>query len=402
MTPLVVFSHLRWSFVRQRPRHLMTRLAAHYDIRFIEEPQAGDGIGRLAVRHVAPGVTVLAPQLAEPGGFLEAPDAGKPKLPALLAAAAREHGLRDALVWLTTPLALPLAEALAPRLVIYDCMDDLAALDGAPPELGRLEDQLLARADLVFTGGPALYESRRRRHAHVQCLPDAVDASHFSPAGLDPADPQAAQADELQQALPRPRLGFFGVIDERLDLGLLAHLADARPAWQIVMAGPVIGIDAAALPQRPNIHWLGLQPYGRLPYLMAGWDLCLMPYALNDATRLISPTKTLEYLAGEKPVVSTPLPDVVLMYGSVVRTAHGCADFIAACEATLAETRRERSRRVMEMLTTVSTHSWDRTALMVHQQITQALAQREEEAAVMQAPPVAVYPAAARLGAAPG
>ncbi|WP_284616703.1 glycosyltransferase [Aquabacterium humicola] len=398
MTPLVVYSHLRWSFVRQRPQHLMTRLAAHYDIHFIEQPQECTGSPRLAVRHVAPGVTVLTPQMAGAAGFAEPDDGGKPRLPALLAGAAREHGLRDALAWLTTPLALPLAESLAPRFVIYDCMDELAAFDGAPPGLSELESRLLQRADLVFTGGPALFEARRRRHPQVHCLPDAVDAAHFAPSSLDASDPPWAQAEALQRDLPRPRLGFFGVIDERLDLALIAAVADARPHWQIVMAGPVLGIEASLLPQRPNIHWLGLQPYARLPYLMAGWDICLLPYALNDATRFTSPTKTLEYLAGEKPVVSTPLPDVVLLYGSVVRLAQGCIDFVAACEATLAESRRERSRRVMDMLQTVSMHSWDRTAQTVHELIAEALQRQDAGGGRPALPPPHLHATPARSG----
>ena len=376
MHSLLVYSHLRWAFVRQRPQHLMSRLAGWYDVKFIEEPVHTGGSARLEVRHVAPGVTVLVPHTPVPeAGFN---DRQLPCLKALLSgSAAREHGLNRALAWLYTPMALPLAETLEPPLVVYDCMDELANFRGAPPQLREREAELLRRADLVFTGGPSLYESRRHRHPRVHCLPSAVDAAHFAPSGLDPADLQADQAEALQGALPRPRLGFFGVIDERLDLELLAGLADARPEWQIVMAGPVAKIDAAVLPQRPNIHWLGMQPYARLPYLLAGWDVALMPFALNDATAFISPTKTLEYLAGEKPVVSTPVRDVAMLYGHVVRLASGVLDFVAACEDTLAETRRQRSKRVMEMLTTVSTSSWDRSAATVHALIEQLRAKRE-------------------------
>jgi len=378
MHSLIVLSHRRWAFVRQRPQHLMSRLAGWYDVKFIEEPVPSEGGARLLVRHVAPGVTVLVPHtpVQEPG-FNERQ---LPHLKALLSGSvAREHGLARALAWLYTPMALPLAEALDPSLLIYDCMEELAPLPGAPPQVPELEAALLRRADLVFTAGPLLYEARRHRNPHVHCLPSAVDAAHFAPSGLDPEDLQADQAEALQGGLPRPRLGFFGVIDERVDLELLAGVADARPQWQIVMVGPVVHLDPAALPRRPNLHWLGPQPYARLPYLLAGWDLALMPFALNGATASISPTKTLEYLAGEKPVVSTPVGDVALLYGHVVRLASGVLDFVAACEDTLAETRRQRSQRVMEMLTTVSTSSWDRSAATVHALIKQARAERDAD-----------------------
>jgi glycosyltransferase involved in cell wall biosynthesis len=259
---------------------------------------------------------------------------------------------------------------LARGLLFNDCQ---AVQD---PAHAALDAALLQRPDLVFTAGPTLYEAHRHRHPRVHCLPNAVDASHFAPASLDPDDLQADQAAALQGGLPTPRLGFFGVIDERLDLALVAGVADARPAWQIVMAGPVVGLDPDTLPQRPNIHWLGQQPYARLPHLLAGWDLALMPFALTDATAALSPTMTLEYLAGEKPVVSTPLRDVARLHGHVVRLANGLLDFVAACEETLAETPRQRSRRVMEMLTTVSTLSWDRTAAAMHTLIERALAER--------------------------
>jgi UDP-galactopyranose mutase len=369
MHSLVVLTPLRWSFVRQRPQHLMSRLAGWYDVKFIEEPVFVEGSARLVVRHVAPGVTVLVPHtpVREPG-FNERQ---LPHLKALLSGSvAREHGLHGALCWLCTPGAWPLAEALDPALVVYDCMG------GADP--GQ-EAALLRHADLVFTAGPSLYEAQRHHHPRVHCLPNAADAAHFAPSGLDPDDLQADLAAALQAALPRPRLGFFGVIDEHIDLGLVAGVADARPAWQIVMAGPVAGIDRSTLPQRPNLHWLGPQPYARLPHLLAGWDVALLPFALTEATAFMNPTETLDYLAGEKPVVSTPVRDVRLLHGHVVRLASGVLEFVVACENTLADTPHQRSRRVMDMLTTVSSCSWDRTAAAVHELIERLRAERPAE-----------------------
>jgi UDP-galactopyranose mutase len=379
MQPLVALSHVRWAFVRQRPHHLLSRLAGWYDIEFIEEPVFAEGSARLLVRHVSPGVTVLIPHTPVPDpGFN---DRQMPYLRALLSGAvAREHRLNGAITWLTTPTARSLAEMLDPSLVVYDCMEEPARLAGASPDQCDPEAALLEQADLVFTAGPSLYDKRRHRHPRVHCLPSAVDVAHFAPSGLDPDELQADQAAALQGGLPSPRLGFFGVIDDRVDLDLLAGVADARPAWQIVMVGPV-QIDPGRLPRRPNIHWLGLQPYARLPYLLAGWDVALLPYLINEATAAINPTKTLEYLAGEKPVVSTPVRDVKLLYGDVVRLASGVMEFVAACEDTLAETPHQRSRRAMEMLTTVSTQSWDRTAATVHRMIEEVRAQRREETA---------------------
>jgi len=254
-------------------------------------------------------------------------------------------------------------------------------------------------ADLVVTGGPRLYEAKRDANPNVLCLPSAVDAAHFAPERLDSYNPAAAQAQALQGALPHPRLGFFGVIDERLDAALVARLADAHPSWQIVMAGPVVKIDPATLPRRPNIHWLGLQPYARLPYLLAGWDVALMPFALNEATRFISPTKTLEYMAGEKPVVSTAVTDVIALYGSLVEVAHSPAGFVRACEAVLGESVERRCARALDMLTTVSTQSWDRTADVVHRLVTAALQRALRERPAAAALPDASLPLASLAAA---
>jgi glycosyltransferase involved in cell wall biosynthesis len=252
-------------------------------------------------------------------------------------------------------------------------MDELSVLQDAPPELPRLEAELLRAASLVLAGGPALYEAKRRLHPRVHCVPSAVDPACFAPSRLDPASEAAREADRLQERLPHPRLGFFGVIDERIDLALLDAVAAARPDWQLVMAGPVLRVDPASLPSRPNIHWLGRQPHELLPYLMAGWDVCLMPFALNEATRFICPTKTLEYMAGERPIVSTAVPDVVALYGDVVRVARDATEFVEACAALLRETGHQRARRLNNMATTVFRTSWESTAQCIHELMEHAL-----------------------------
>jgi glycosyltransferase involved in cell wall biosynthesis len=241
-------------------------------------------------------------------------------------------------------------------------------------QLRQRESALLQIADLVLTGGPSLYDAKRALHANVHCFPSAVDAEHFSPArlGHDPA--LGAQAQRLQENIPTPRLGFFGVIDERLDLSLISALAQAEPEWQIVMAGPVVKIDPAKLPLAANLHWLGQQPYALLPELVADWDVCLMPFALNAATRFISPTKTLEYMAAEKSVVSTAVPDVKRLYGEVVRIGGDTDAFIAHCREARFEDTRARQHRIAAMHAVVTAYSWDNTAAEISDLIDKAVA----------------------------
>jgi len=352
---LICFSHLRWDFVFQRPQHLMSRFARQAHIVFWEEPRRVDDLEtpRLSVRECADtGVIVAAPEL--PWGLKGAAEesAVRAMLDDFLA------GAKGPLIrWYYTPMMLPFSAHLAADLVVYDCMDALSAFKNAPAELAEREEALLAAADIVFTGGYSLYEALRSRHANVHPFPSSVDVAHFAQArraGVDPAD---------QRALPRPRLGFYGVIDERMDLALIADLAAARPDWTIVMLGPIAKIRRADLPQAPNLCWLDAKTYAELPNYLRGWDVALMPFALNAATRFISPTKTPEYLAAGKPVVSTPVTDVVRHYGELegVRIADGPDAFIAACEEALALAARPEAWRAPVDAMLAET-SWDATA----------------------------------------
>ncbi|WP_280156218.1 glycosyltransferase [Piscinibacter sp. XHJ-5] len=373
MPHLVVFSHLRWNFVYQRPQHLLSRLARHYPVLYIEEPLHDLGPPRLEGASLAPGVEVIKPRLtmAGPGGFR---DDQMATLQPMIAEALRARGIDDCIAWFYTPAALPLLAGLRPRAVVYDCIDE--PHDAAGPRVHQLEQELLAGSQLVLAAGPSLFEARRALHPNVVCVPSAVDAQHYSPQIATSKIDLMLKAEQVQGRIPGPRLGFFGVIDERVDMQLLERIADAQPDWQLVMVGPVARLDPAALPQRRNIHWLGPQPYQLLPQLVADWDVCLLPYALNDATRFISPTKTLEYMAAEKPIVSTPLHDVVAMYGDVVRIGRDAISFIEACHWALSETAYKRAERVGEMLSTVSRFSWDNTAEVVHEAVEKVLAER--------------------------
>ena len=376
---LLVFSHLRWNFVWQRPQHLLSRLAERYDVVVVEEPMRrdeDDGADRLDVERVAGGVEVVKPRTAlHEWGFHDAQIARiAPMLQAHLAGRT-DGGL---VVWFYTPMALPLLDALdADRvdLVVYDCMDELSAFLGAPPELLERETRLLEIADVVLTGGPSLYEAKRDRHPDVHSLPSSVDPVHFA-GGAPDGSALSLEAESLQGAVPHPRVGFFGVIDERLDVALVAALADADPEWQVVMVGPVVKIDPAHLPQRANLHWLGQRDYALLPHLLHGWDLCIMPFAINAATRFISPTKTIEYMAAGKPVVSTAIKDVATLYGEAVESAADHASFIAACERLLAEDAPARAQRAEAMANLVARSSWDRTAARAAAALEAAAARR--------------------------
>jgi UDP-galactopyranose mutase len=347
---VVCFSHLRWDFVWQRPHHLLSRCAQKRRVFFVEEATEGDAAPRLQVTTTACGVVVVTPVLPSGTSWEEAVALQS----ALLGDLVARHEIGDFVAWYYTPMALEFTRELEPIATVYDCMDELASFAGAPAELRRLEDELFERAEVVFTGGQTLFEAKSSRHANVHLFPSSVDTAHFAAA----REPQRDPPD--QAPIPHPRLGFFGVIDERMDLELVAAVADARPDWHLVAVGPVTKIDPKTLPARENIHYLGAKDYAELPRYLAGWDVALLPFARNEATRYISPTKTPEYLAAGKAVISTSIRDVVRPYGEagLVRIADEPAEFVAAVEAAMADDPKKRLRRVDAFLTE---NSWDYT-----------------------------------------
>jgi len=356
-TSLVCFSHLRWGFVYQRPQHLLTRAVRDYRVFFVEEPVFETvGAARLDLSPQPGGVTVAVPVL--PDGLDEsAAEAAQRRLVDQLLSQMKG---RSRILWYYTPMALGFTGHLEADLRVYDCMDELSAFRFAPPKLKDRERALLARADLVFTGGQSLYEAKRGRHPHVHAFPSSIDARHFARArdrnGVEPED---------QARIPHPRLGYFGVIDERMDLQLVAAMAEIRPDWHFVMIGPVVKIDQATLPRRPNIHWLGGKRYEELPDYLAGWDIGLMPFAINESTRFISPTKTPEFLAAGVPVVSTPIVDVVRAYGNagLVEIAADAAGTVAKAEGLLSHPKAAWLASVDRRLSGLS---WDKTWDAMH------------------------------------
>jgi UDP-galactopyranose mutase len=367
---LICFSHLRWNFVFQRPQHLMSRFAAERRVIVWEEPVYGEFEAEARMT-ICPqtGVEVVVPHL--PHGLDE--EGEEAALRALLDGFTAAGG--PFIRWYYTPMMLAFSAHLPTAATVYDCMDELASFRFAPPRLLPLEQALLSQADVVFTGGFSLYEVKKNRHANVHAFPSSVDRPHFMQARGDVETP----VDQIP--IPGPRLGFYGVVDERMDLELLASVADARPDWSLVIVGPVVKIDPADLPRRPNLHFLGGKTYAELPAYLAGWDVALMPFAINESTRFISPTKTPEYLAGGKPVVSTPVKDVIRHYGDLegVAIAATADEFVRACDAALA--LQPGGEWLAEVDVKLANLSWDTTFARMNGLVEQAVAAAGEKPA---------------------
>jgi len=350
---LLVFSHLRWDFVFQRPQHLLTRFAREFNVYFFEEPihdVAEDGESYLSISKRSDKLWVLVPHL--PQGISKKENVSLQKL--ILKSFLKDKSLSDFIFWYYTPMALEFSRDYFPNLTIYDCMDELSAFKNAPTELSYLEKELLTRADVVFTGGHSLYEAKKHQHQNIHPFPSSIDKEHFAQARNKIEQP----ADQTH--LTGKKLGFYGVIDERFDYKLIGEAATLRPEWDFVLIGPTVKINPEILPKNTNIHYLGGKSYNELPAYLAGWDLAMIPFLLNESTRYISPTKTPEYLSAGIPVVSTPIRDVVKPYGklNLVSIVSNAKEFVEAAEAELSKPKEEWLERVDDFL---STKSWDQT-----------------------------------------
>jgi glycosyltransferase involved in cell wall biosynthesis len=353
---LVCFAHLHWDFVWQRPQHLLTRFAQQGRVFYVEDAfyHADDLIEpHVEVKPRQEGVKVLVVHL--PARLRSNEAAADQAQEQVLQQYFREENISRYIFWYYTPMALGKSSQFQPVLTVYDCMDELAAFKFAPPALREREQELFKRADLVFTGGYTIYESKREQHADAHPFPSSIDKDHFGKARQAMPDP----AD--QAGIAHPRIGFFGVVDERLDIELLGQLAEAHPEWQFVIIGPVVKIDAAVLPRQQNIHYLGGKNYQELPAYLHGWDVATLLFADNESTKFISPTKTPEYLAAGRPVVSTPIRDVVRPYGdlNLVQIAATADEFGSAIARALEQTKdADWRRRTDDYLATIS---WDLT-----------------------------------------
>lgn len=357
---LLCFSHLRWHFVTQRPQHLLTRCAQERRVFFWEEPywdaeDKGDGNPTLEIMKEGPQLWVLRPHLPRAG------DADS-MLRTLLHKFLSEQTSTRYVRWYYTPMMLGFTDELTPEATVYDCMDELSGFLGAPKGMQQLEQKLFEEADVVFTGGMSLYEAKRTQHGNVHAFPSSIDVPHFASVA------QVTQEPADQASIPHPRAGFYGVLDERFDCALLGEVARLRPEMHFILLGPVVKIDPASLPKGSNIHYLGGKTYAELPSYLAGWDVAMLPFALNESTRFISPTKTPEYLAAGKPVVSTAIHDVVAGYGKagLVAIAHTATEFAVGLDRALGAQTESWREAVKENL---ATGSWDKTWTSMWKQV---------------------------------
>lgn len=370
-TPLamICFSHVRWGFVWQRPQHLLTRFAASHPVFVVEEPllrESKEPPGLLTTKDA--GVTILTPSL--PTNHYAHGTFGPANNSVTRALLSNYFGAElvgsQVIAWYDSPMALDALPAdIRPSLTIYDALDEYANRRGAPKVTRDQERRLMRTADLVFTAGPSLYDARKFRHPRTFCFPSGVEAPHFHiGAGSRPRD---------LELLTNPIIGYFGVLDDRIDFDLVGGIADARPDWSVAMIGPVINIDRSRLAHRPNIHYLGMKRYEELPRYLAYFDAGILPLLLNEATRFMSPSKTLEYLAGGKPVVATALDDVIELYEDVVEIATGPEEFVTAIERLRDASSEDKYRRSQRVNSVLEQHDWNVIAARVQRLMYDAL-----------------------------
>ncbi|WP_426230519.1 UDP-galactopyranose mutase [Pararhizobium sp. DWP3-4] len=367
--PLICFSHLRWDFVLQRPQHLMGRFASDRQVFFFEEFIPTDHHLAYLEIHPFEGTTVKAVRPRIPHGWNES-DREK-ALSKLLDDLLTLNNATRPILWFYTPMMYNFARHVDAAAVVYDCMDELANFKFAPLRLKETEAALIARADVVFTGGHSLYEAKRHLHDNIHPFPSSVDVNHFQAARRDRKEPSD------QGSVTGPKLGYYGVIDERLDLALIGAVAKSRPNMSFILIGPVAKIASEDLPKASNIHYLGQKRYDELPAYLSGWDAALMPFAMNEATKFISPTKTPEYLAAGRPVVSTPIRDVVRHYASCegVFIAEDADSFAAACDEALA-LKTSGTDWLASVDTMLTGSSWDQMFLAMNALIDEAVTRR--------------------------
>jgi glycosyltransferase involved in cell wall biosynthesis len=364
---LVVFCHLRWDFVYQRPQHVLSRLANQHRVLFVEEPIEELSTSKpFTISHPSPNVTVFRAHLSGKNKMK--------KLGVLVQEYLESKEISSIVSWFYSAAFIDVLKTLEPNLVIYDCMDELAAFKGASPLLISQEKRLLKKADIVFTGGKSLYESKKERHHNVFCFPSSVDEKHFQKC----LKSETVIPNDIQN-IPQPIVGFYGVIDERLNVELLKKVAEQLPRVSFVMIGPVVKIDPQSLPQLPNIHYLGNKSYAELPQYLKAFHVAMMPFALNESTRFISPTKTLEFMAALKPIISTPIIDVKRDYTKEVKIVKNAAQFAAAIQHFLAESESQKQKRITLQKAKLRMTSWERTVREMNQIISDHLVSSNKE-----------------------
>lgn len=358
---LVCFSHLNWNFVYQRPQHLLSRFTSQYRVIYIQEFSYSEMQDGYTISKGTENVWIVEPHLNNHHERIIE------RQRAVVNSIFREQQIYKYIFWYYTPMSLLFSDHLHPAVTIYDCMDELSAFKFANPQLKNAEKALFEKADIVFTGGATLYEAKKHRHPNVHAFDSSIDNEHFKIARYHLEE----YADQIH--IPHPRLGFYGVIDERFDTALIAQAAALKPEWQFILIGPVVKIDESTLPRTSNIHYLGSKTYKELPGYLSGWDIALIPFSINESTRYISPTKTPEYLAGGKPVISTPITDVVNPYGKkgLVHIAANAAELVE--KATTELNTKERKNWLAMVDEHLATNSWDITWFRMHEMIKKEL-----------------------------
>lgn len=355
--PIVVHSHLGWDWVWQRPQQFLSRLSARHRVLFVEGPVPVEGIAaaNMTLREVPDFPNIVVVQMQMPakrwsdGAWV---DKERRRLVQSVLAGPLGQSFANPVQWFYDPMAVTaFAGHLNERALVYDCMDQLSQFKGAPPELVKRERELLAVADVVFAGGPKMWAAKREHNSNCFSYGCGVDVKHFGKA-RKATTPLPFDVAQLRGKV----LGYFGVVDERMDYELVAALADHDPGWHVVIVGPTAKVDRKDFPERPNLHWLGGRDYAQLPAYAKAFDVCLMPFAINEATEYINPTKALEYMATATPIVSTAVQDVVLQFSDVVRVADSHAGFIAFCER---EAHRPTASRVRRGLQLARRNTWD-------------------------------------------
>lgn len=368
--PIIVHSHLCWDWVWQRPQQFVSRLSLRHPVLFVEtvgpDPQLSSPVARFHTPESLPNITVLRLQFPawrwNDGAYV---DRERRRLVREFLSGPGAGRFNGAVQWFYDPMAVTaFAGRMGESLTVYDCMDELSQFKCAPPEIQQREAKLLAIADVVFAGGRRLCESKRRSNPNCYFYGCGVDVAHFSRA-LDARLPVPADI----ASLPRPVLGYFGVVDERMDYELLSMLAVAFRAGSVVMVGPVFKVEPSSLPVAPNIHWLGQRAYSELPACCKAFDVCLMPFALNESTEFINPTKALEYMAAGREIVSTAVPDVVTNFGSIVKIAQNRPEFVQFCENAVREPDRDAIQRGLDM---AAGNSWESIVTQLEARIAEA------------------------------
>jgi glycosyltransferase involved in cell wall biosynthesis len=321
---IVCFSHIRWNFVYQRPQHLLSRFSKSNRVFFIEEPVWDAGKEIVSIKQVNKNIWVIVPYLASNADSQILFSRKKEVVDYMI----RQMQIVDYIFWYYSPMALPYSSHAKPALIVYDCMDELSSFKNAPLLLKENENKLIEKADVMFMGGYSLYHAKQHLHYNAHPFPSSIDKEHFFTARAK------TFKKDFYKNIPHPRLGFYGVLDERMNMQLLADIAKKNIHWHFVLIGPIAKISEKSIPRVFNIHYLGAKPYEELPAYLSGWDIAIMPFALNEATRFISPTKTPEFLAAGKPVISTSITDVVKPYGNkaLVAIANTPDEFTAAAQ----------------------------------------------------------------------